>query len=143
MGNIFESLHRKRSPVSPAGSVSASALKCRGVHWTPAPFNKGGRKLKIKAPLSKGSCHEVTEEFYRTINNRPYGKRLCRVKRLMRRKKRIGLIEYISHGSSRTPTPTSPLQYGNRRGLFSPAGSIDASAIKCRSIFFCFSLNNY
>ena len=38
-----ESLHRKRSPVSPAGSVGASALWRRGVHRTPAPLNKGGK----------------------------------------------------------------------------------------------------
>ena len=48
---VFESLHRKRSPVSPAGSVGASALWRRGVHWTPAPFDKGGYFREVEDAL--------------------------------------------------------------------------------------------
>ena len=41
---LISSQSAKPTAVSPAGSVGASALKCRGVHRTPAPFTQRRQK---------------------------------------------------------------------------------------------------
>ena len=59
-----ESLSHFVTAVSPAGSVGASALKCRGVHRTPAPFDKGALMFPIIPPLfSKRGGPLAVERF--------------------------------------------------------------------------------